>query len=61
MQFLKRLFARPTVDLGRKPVPPSLCARMVSLRIIARQGGRGSDIAAAELRGITTTIMELGR
>lgn len=38
-------------------VPAWLEARRTSLGIIARKGGPGSDLAAAELKGITTTIL----
>lgn len=49
--------------LGHKPtpVPFSLELRMTRLRASVRQGGRGCDLAAAELKGITQTIMELCR
>jgi hypothetical protein len=58
------IVARLNSWLNHKPqhgVSPGLQLRINRLRQSVRRGGRGSDLAAAELRGITTTIMELGR
>lgn len=60
---LANAVARLAVWLGcsrRRPVPHALQLKMSRLRDAVRRGGSGSDLAAAELRGITTTIMALG-
>lgn len=42
-------------------LPMWLQARMTSLGIIARRGGAGSDLAAAELKGMQTVILAVRR
>jgi hypothetical protein len=58
-RFLQRLFARSTVWLNHKPepIPFPLERRMATLSVVARARGRGSDLAAAELRGMQTVIL----
>jgi len=59
----RAIFARLGVWLGRKPqpVPILIELRMSRLSREARRGGRGSDLAAAELRGMQTAILALRR
>lgn len=61
--MMANLLRRAGLWLGRKPkpVPVLLEVKIARLRATVRRGGQGSDLAAAELLGITTTIMALGR
>lgn len=63
--LMDNLFGRPSVSAGQaepvhKRVPEAVARRMVALRQIIRAGGRGSDMAAAELQGMVHTLMWLG-
>jgi hypothetical protein len=40
-----------------EPIPFPLERRMATLGVVARSRGRGSDLAAAELRGMQTVIL----
>jgi hypothetical protein len=62
IRLLSRLVRRSKPERRRGDcVPQTLARRMHALRLMIRAGGPGSDLAAAEMKGITTTIMELGR
>jgi len=62
IRLLQRFGQRSNPERRRGDcVPASLVLRMDALRVIIRKGGPGSDIAFAELKGITETIMWLGR
>lgn len=61
VQGVRNRLSRRRASASTITVPMWMRARMTSLGILARNGGPGSDLAAAELRGITTTIMVLGR
>lgn len=63
MRFLRSLSARVVVWLNHKPaqVPVLIELRMSRLSREAKRGGRGSYLAAAELRGMRTVIMALRR
>lgn len=54
---------RNKLGAERKPLalPMWMQARMTSLGMIARKGGPGSDLAAAELKGMQTVILAVRR
>lgn len=64
---IAQIFARAAIWLSRRgsraplALPMWLQARMTSLGMIARNGGPGSDLAAAELKGMQTVILAVRR
>ena len=63
--MIASLFQHLKSWLGRRAeprvIPFPIERRMATLGLMSRSGGRGSDLAAAELRGMQTVILSLRR